>query len=173
MATNRPRLDKLNIAQWNIQGLRSKYQELRTILNEENIQVACLQETLLGDTEWQPSKQFKLEKSPHFGGNNNRGVALMLHSALQYSRINLRTTLEVVAVTIHNGKEFTIGSIYLSPNVNVPKEDLRTVIQQLPRPFLLLGDYNAKHPSWDLINPVDLRGKLIENLLMEVLSSPE
>ena len=123
MAGNRKKLDKLHIIQWNIQGLRARYQELRSILYNNKILVACLQETLLGDSQWQPSKQFKIEKSPHLGGGSNRGVALLLHSSLQYTRIRLFTTIEAVAATVHTGKELTICSIYLSPNLNIERRN--------------------------------------------------
>lgn len=152
MATN---TNRLNILHWNIQGFKSKYQELRSIFNEKKLLVACLQETLLGDSQWQLPKNLKLEKGPFIAGHNNRGVAMVLHSALQYTRVPLRTTLETVAVTIHSGKKITICNIYLSPNSNVSKDEIHSVVQQLPRPFLLLGDFNAKHPLWDTINLTD------------------
>ena len=166
MTSNKAKLDKLNIVQWNIKGLRARSQELRAIIKEENISVACLQETLLGDASWKPNKHFKLEKSPHLGGDN-RGVALLLHSSLQYTRTRLLTTLEAVAVTIHSGRKITIASLYLSPNNYISKDEIKSVIRQLPRPFLLLGDFNAKHPLWDHSNPADQRGRLVEALIME------
>ena len=112
-------------------------------------------------------RNFKLEKSPHFGGENNRGVALMIHGALQYTRLRLNTTLEAVAVTVPLGKKYTVCSIYLSPNRRVDKSEIRSIIHQLPRPFFLLGDFNGKHPMWNPNNPSDQRGRDIENLLLE------
>ncbi|MEL7079277.1 MAG: reverse transcriptase family protein [Cyanobacteria bacterium J06582_2] len=167
MAPTGNKFDKLTIIQWNIQGLRSKYDELLSLFNEKKLLVACLQETLLGDSRWQPSKKFKLERAPFFAGCNNRGVAMVLHSTLQYTKVPLQTTLEAVAITIHSGKNITICSIYLSPNSGVTKDELTDVIRQLPRPFLLLGDFNAKHPLWDGKNLEDQRGKIIEKLLIE------
>ena len=69
MTVTNSKLNKLNVMHWNIQGFRSKYQELKTILQEKNILIACLQETLLGDSNWQPSKQFSLEKGGHKQGH--------------------------------------------------------------------------------------------------------
>ena len=129
--------------------------------------VACLQETLLGDANWQPSHKFKIEKSPHIGGEQNRGVAIVLHASLQYSRIRLNTTLEAVAVTVNSNRQYTICSLYLSPNANINKEEVRDLIHQLPRPYLLMGDFNAKHPEWDLENPADARGRMIQSLMVE------
>ena len=158
------KLDKLNILQWNIQGIRSKYQELRTILHDEKILVACIQETLLGDTSWQPTKTYTIEKSPHTG-DQNRGVAVLCHATLKYNRVRLYTTLEAVAITIHSNKQYTICSIYISPSINIRREDILDLIKQLPQPFLLLGDFNAKHPLWDFENSEDARGRDIVNLI--------
>ena len=133
----------------------------------KRILIACLQETLLGDSQWQPPRHFKLERSPHFGGNNSRGVALVLHSSLQYSRLHLNTTLEVVAATVRVQKKYSICSIYLSPNTRINKGEIRDIIHQLPRPFILLGDFNGKHPLWDPHNTSDHRGRDIENLILE------
>lgn len=161
------KLDKLIILNWNIQGIRAKYQELSSIINEKQVSVACLQETILGDADWQPSHKFKIEKSPHIGGEQHRGVAVMLHSSLQYSRLQINTTLEAVAVTVHSDRQYTICSLYLSPNANINKEEVRDLIRQLPRPYLLMGDFNAKHSAWDFENPIDNRGRTVQSLLDE------
>ena len=159
MAAVNKRIDKLRLVHWNIQGLRSKYEELRSILSERKVLVACLQETLLGDSQFQPMRSFKLEKSPHFGGENNRGVALMIHGTLQHTRLRLNTTLEAVAVTVHSGKRYTVCSMYLSPNRSVDKSEIRSIIHQLPCPFLFLADFNGKHHLWNPHTPPDQRSK--------------
>ena len=168
MATNRnTNLNKVSILQWNVQGIRAKYQELSSILNNKKVSVACLQETLLGNAGWQPNPIYRIEKSPHIGGYQNRGVAILVHTSLQYSRVTLYTTLEAVAVTINSNKQYTICSIYLSPNVNIRKEEVQDLIKQLPRPFMLLGDFNAKHQTWNPQNQDDIRGRMIAGLLTE------
>ena len=82
------KLEKLNILQWNMQGLRAKALELSSILSEKKISVACLQETLLGDSNWCATKKYKQEKGPHIGGAQNRGVAILIHATLQYNRVH-------------------------------------------------------------------------------------
>ena len=79
----------------------------------------------------------------------------------------LHTTLEAAAVTINSTKRYTICSVYLSPNANIDMEELKSLIRQLPRPFLLLGDFNAKHPAWDFENSADPRGSAVQSLLVE------
>ena len=65
------------------------------------ITIACLSETLLGNIQWQPGKQFKVDKCSYVSGENNIGIALLIHNALQYTQVRPYTTLEVVAIIIH------------------------------------------------------------------------
>lgn len=74
-------------------------------------------------------------------------------------RINIPTTLEEVAVSIHLKSLSTVCSLYLSPGANIRKDDILDIINQLPRPFLVLGDFNAKRPLWDKINLAEQKGK--------------
>ena len=163
----RDSLNKLRILQWNIQGVRAKQTELQTMLSDNSITIACIQETLLENCEWNPPKNFSVERSPHIAGEGNRGVAVLVHNTIPYTRLNINTTLEAVAVTTHQTQSYTFCSLYLSPNRNIPKGDLEDLIKQLPSPFLILGDFNAKHPLWDRRHPPDQRGKMLEKLLIE------
>ena len=108
----------------------------------------------------------QIEKRHHFGRENNSTV-LLTRAALQYTRMGLCTTLEAVEVRVHSDMEITICLVYLSPNVNVTKDEIFTIIQQLLYPFLFLGDFSAMHQLWDKI-PVDQGGNLIENFIVKV-----
>ena len=168
MATNvNKKLEKNNILQWNVQGLRAKALELSSILSEKKISVACLKKTLLGDSNWCPTKKYKLEKSTNIGGEQNSRVAVLIHATLQYNCVPLHTTLEAAAVTINSTKRYTICSMYLSPNANIDMEELKSLTCQLPWPFLLLGYFNAKYPAWDFENSADPRGRAVQSILVE------
>ena len=52
-----------------------------------------------------------------------------------------------VAATITLNKTFTISSIYLTPGESISKLSLEKLIDQLPKPFLLVGDFNAHSPE--------------------------
>ena len=60
----------------------------------------------------------------------------------------------------------TICSVYLPPNRSVDVVKLRQLVKQLPKPFMLLGDFNGHHTMWGCrdINP---RGRIIEDFLAE------
>ena len=69
--TPKRNLNKLRILQWNIQGIRAKQEELQAILNNQQISVACIQETLLEDKIWNPPRNYSIEKSSHIAGEGN------------------------------------------------------------------------------------------------------
>ena len=51
-------------------------------------------------------------------------------------------------------------SFYTSRKQFKSRNDLDNVIRQLPRPFLLLGDFNGRHPMWgDTVS--NTRGNII------------
>ena len=114
-----------------------------------------------------PRKSTKWKKAPTSVGNRVEGVAILIHATIQYNCVPLHTTLEAAAVTINSTKRYIICSVYLSPNANIDMEELKSLICQLPRPFLLLGDFNAKHPAWDFENSADPRGRAVQSLLVE------
>jgi hypothetical protein len=60
--------------------------------------------------------------------------------------VPLQTTLQAVAVLINVGAlSFSICNIYLPPTLPIVDADLVRLISQLPTPFVLLSDFNAKH----------------------------
>ena len=66
------------------------------------------------------------------------------------------------------GKYVTICSIYLSPSINFHKSDITSITDQLPRPYLLLGDMNARHPVWgEPSQSINSNGRAFNDLLSE------
>ncbi|XP_068222860.1 uncharacterized protein [Palaemon carinicauda] len=54
--------------------------------------------------------------------------------------------MQAVIVQIDIGRKYTICSLYLPPNDIISYNNLVEAIQQLPQPFILLGELNGKHP---------------------------
>ena len=155
-----------SILQWNIRGLRGNLEQLHLLIRTFIPAVLVLQETLIYD------------KSPcGISGYNHsiflpvsehcRGVSIYTHHSILTSPVQLNTNLNAVACTVSLHKTITVCSIYLSPSVSVKVEDLENLIDQLPRPFLLLGDFNGHSPVWgsDRSSP---RGLMLESLFSEL-----
>jgi hypothetical protein len=63
-------------------------------------------------------------------------------------------------------KMHTICNIYLPLGQQVTVEELRNLSDQLPRPFLMVGDFNGKPTAWGN-NINDQRGRTIEQFLID------
>ena len=153
--------------QWNLQSYRTKFYQLKQLLNEFSPACVCLQETLHGTTTLRPPSTYSIEQSaPVLDDNHERGTAILIHKTVRHDLIQLNTNLQAVAVRLHLEKTVTVCSLYL-PHIPVTKQNLANLIQQLPAPFLLLGDMNAKSPLWggDL---TDVRGRIFEDLLRDL-----
>ena len=155
------KMDTENLVQWNIRGLKSNYEELKLLLNKSYTPIVALQDCKLGEEQLSP-RGYALLK-----GNCPAGeAALLINQRVVHTELTLNSTLHAVAATVTLNKTFTICSIYLTPGESITKLNLENLIDQLPRPFLLLGDFNAHSPVWG-DSRRDGRGKLIESFLQD------
>ena len=154
-------MDTENLVQWNIRGLRSNYEELNLLLNKTYTPIVALQDCKLGEEQLSP-RGYALLK-----GNCPAGeAALLINQRVVHTELTLNSPLHAVAATITLDKTFTICSIYLTLGETITKLNLENLLDQLPRPFLLLGDFNAHSPLWG-DSRRDGWGKLIESFLQD------
>ena len=73
------------------------------------------------------------------------GVSILVKDGTPHQQITLNTTLQAVAVNINCHRPMTICSVYLPPSRSVDVVELRQLVKQLPKPFMLLGDFNGHH----------------------------
>ena len=82
------------------------------------------------------------------------------------SPVDLDTNLQAfgsVAARISFGKTVTVCKIYLPPLVSVRRVDLYHLFEQLPRPFIDLGNLNDHNFLWGS-DHCDSRGRLFEEI---------
>ncbi|KAI5756508.1 hypothetical protein M8J77_025578 [Diaphorina citri] len=113
-------------------------------------------------------KGFNTVRNDFTGGEEAcGGVAILIKSNLYFQDLPIRSHLQVVAAVVHVSPihPISVCSIYIPPNVSPSKEDLLDIINQLPRPFILCGDFNAHSPLWGSrhYNP---RGKALEAIIL-------
>ena len=96
------------------------------------------------------------------GDNATGGVNLYINKSVLFSEIELDTDLQAVAVRVSAKKTLTVGNVYFSPSIEVNFSDLEHLIEQLPAPFVLIGDFNAHSPLWGDVRQ-DSRGQMVEN----------
>ena len=91
-------------------------------------------------------------------------MCTLVKSTIGHRQIDLNTTLQAVAIHVQLDKLYTICNLYLPPNSPVNLQELEDLIDQLPSPYLLVGDLNARHPLWGDCT-TNQKGRLIETLL--------
>ena len=100
------------------------------------------------------------------GQRASGGTSIMVKSSVPHSQFDLKTNLQAVAVNVTLSKKVTICSIYLPPSDTLSKNSLVNLIDQLPHPFMLVGDFNGHSKVWGCSDTND-RGKIIEDVIVE------
>ena len=89
----------------------------------------------------------------------------MVRNDIPCHPIHLQTSLQVKAVRIELQRPYTVASIYLPPH-DPFEQELRIVLEQLPTPFILLGDFNGRNRVWgDTVS--HRRGLDLESIFQE------
>ena len=137
------------IIQWNCRGLRANYNEVLLLVSSFTPSVFALQETHLKESDDVSLKNYSLY---NFISTDNRrasgGASLAISNRVIHSQIPLNTPFQAVAARVTLHKTVSICSIYLPPGGAVAEADLDNLIQQLPEPFIILGDLNGHSPLW-------------------------
>ena len=129
--------------------MRAKYEELKILIHEFAPICISVQETMLGNVKAPCPREYKCfhsEVNPDMGAHG--GCMIYVRIDTPHHPFPLQTPLQATAVQIYLEKKYTICSIYLSPSYNFCTNDFTNLLQQLPRPFLLLGDLNGRHSLW-------------------------
>ena len=126
----------------------------------------CLQETFQHDNNIINFRHYTqyYKNSVKQDGSPGGGVAIFVLNNIPHSSIELTTGLQATAVRISLHKAVTLCSLYLPPNMHIPLHDLNDLIDQLPPPALIMGDFNAHSPFWGNAS-LDNRGKIVEDFV--------
>jgi len=93
------------------------------------------------------------------------GGAIYVKTFFPSKQINLKTHLEAIAISIQlNEINFNVCNLYLPNQTKIELSNIENIIKQLPKPFIILGDFNAHCTMWGS-EKTDNRGKIIEKLL--------
>lgn len=156
------------IIQWNICGLRGRLPEFQLITNEYNPKIIALQETMFDNSKYYDKlngSKYKWYIKPGPVKIRN-GVAIAIDKNTPHKELKLTTDLQAIACRTVGNKATTYVSIYIPPGKLTPTEltlKLQDLIDQIPKPFLLMGDFNAHSTAWGSYKD-DRHGKAILKL---------
>ena len=153
----------LSILQWNANGLGdSKILELKKSLQDHNIQVALIQETMLRTKDisvpgFTPYK-CKCQKE----GRNCQGILTLIRNDVtaEVNKLNTNDRNDIQQVKVwRNGICFSLYNIYSPPDETCDVRLQSSILKKT----ILAGDTNAHSPSWGY-DDTNESGKYIEEL---------
>ena len=146
----------MSLIQWNLRGYSANREQVRVLFKEQNIAAMCLQETKLGDATPNIGANYVFHRSPPLIGICAQGgTAIIVHKSVNHRIVQLNTVLQACAVQIFSTKWVTLCSLYLDPSLEnrlldgsgnprqLELNDLQSLINQIPQPYILMGDFNA------------------------------
>lgn len=130
--------------------------------------VVCLQETICTANCSSFSSDYTIICEPPTQQSGWGGVAIAVLKDLPFVKVTLHTKLQAVAVTLEVPTRKTYVSLYIPPSFSNDglKEELFKLVQQMPKPFMIMGDFNAHSEIWGCSN-TDLRGRIVVSMLGE------
>ena len=154
-----------NIIQWNCRGIRANRADLFTMTSELDPVALCLQELKVRKNKDIPRfKKYKSYSKIPDPDHASGGVALVIKKSYPQRWIDLNTNLQAVAVRVTINKPVTLCSLYLPPDERPTYQELTSLVEQLPAPYILLGDFNAHSTVWGS-HHTSGKGRMIERLL--------
>ena len=171
MTYNNNKRTTTDIIQWNCRGLSANLEELDLLISSLNPTIICLQETFLnnkvnfnlpGYTSNHFIKSNTGRKSLRGGGGGTSNIYKRWLPPTATSLLQSDLQLTCCMVTLH--RAISICNIYIPPSYPLNTKDLDNIISQIPKPFIILGDFNAHNHLWGSSH-ITSRGRLIENFI--------
>lgn len=154
------------LVHWNCRGLLNNLHDVKGIFATHSPVAVCIQETNLGAKHKNVLKNYQVfrrdrEQASRLSG----GVAIIIQNGIAAREHKLNTRLEAVAATLLAFKTITVCCVYLEPHLTITLQDLENLRNQLPEPFLLVGDFNAHSSFWGS-EKTDARGQILEDFIL-------
>ena len=121
-----------SIMQWNIQGARSKKDELSEWIKLYKANIVALQETnLWNNTKFTIPHYSELRKDGYYNRGPHGGVAIYIHTSILYNSVEITTPLQAVAVRVQLHVTVTICNIYSPGSQALNQQQLTDIYNQL------------------------------------------
>ena len=167
----------LSLLQWNMRGYSQKRFHLEFLLNKTKAVCACLQEMKLSRctlSKFPLKDNFNLVTCECYSKDIGAGsAAIVVKKDATFTKMGngnanfckKRQHAAIIRLDV-DGTTYTICSIYLPPGNNLDTKALQSLLNSLPEPFIVLGDFNGRHQVWhDSIS--NTRGRKMARLFWE------
>ncbi len=136
-----------SILQWNCRDLRAAWEELNVLLSQFSLACVSLKETMIRDAYTSSPASYSVFYSAYSKGQGHQGGdSLLVRHGVPVTLLELETTLQAVAVRLFLNRPYTVCSLYIPPGGTGERDDFVHLVRELPSPFILLDDFNGRHP---------------------------
>lgn len=153
------------IVQWNLNGFYRHLPELQILIAKFQPNFICLQETHLTPDKGGNIKGYTAHRKDRLTEQKaSGGVAIYTNDTTYAENITLNTEIEAVAIKTFVPEPVTLCNIYLPPEHQTSQAEIELLLQQLPKPLIICGDFNAHNILWGSTKNTT-RGNIIANSL--------
>ena len=92
-------------------------------------------------------------------GIDTGGCSIFVKKGIPHEVLELNTELQAVVVKVSLHKTITVCNV-IPPHFNIAQSDLDNLVNQLPAPFLFIGDFNAHSDLWGCSSSNSLDNKV-------------
>ena len=92
------------------------------------------------------------------------GVSIFIISNLPQSFVDVTSPLQVIVVKVTLHTTITFCNVYIPPSSALHLPDLANIEDQLPKPFVIVGDFISHNYLWGG-NKNDAKGKVMERFI--------
>lgn len=161
---------EIKMLYWNANSVRNKIHELYAFLTDNDIKIACICETFLLSNDILPSHpNFITYRNDRTTNHRSGGVAIIMNRQIKHQIVSIKPTKLIENVSIEiildNGSKVLISSLYLFGGLT--QESIRqnfshdiAIITSNRSSYLAMGDFNARHRSWNCTN-ANLAGNIL------------
>jgi len=137
---------------------------LQILLSEKQPEILCIQETHFKNEYFHQLRGYQcFHKNRTNRDHASGGVAIYVSDALVVDIIHLNTQMEVVATKVSGKRIINVCNFYI-PDGPINIQDICSVIDQVPPPRIILGDFNGHNIIWGS-DSTDNRGQIIANII--------
>lgn len=141
---------KLNLLSWNAQSIanRTKNFELELLLRDNNIHIACIQETYLSNGTKVHLENYSLYR--HDRDTHGGGVAIAVRNNIRHELLSVINTgtIENISVAVYTGQRKIVITSAYSPHHSEHFLNDIILLASGDGERMIFGDFNAMNADW-------------------------
>jgi len=168
-------MHEIKFVNWNANGIKSKKSTVLEFLSRHKIDIACITETHLKNTDSFKINGYKIYRTDRDSIHSSGGVAILIKKSIKHHQATIpkMINLEAIAIILPTDRhEIKVISAYNPPNKRIQSKDVAELFNE--KPTILLGDLNSKHQNWGCqkTNPNGIRLLKISSEQRIIISPP-